>query len=165
MIHLLQAFSLRQRSTYISKGAKECFVLDMFLATDAISELEDTWDLSPDHMFQKSWPVFLKSSTRSLHFLWGNRRFAKILKYTLTETTASEFRQHSSSPSLLSLHIPVITFCLFSFLSCSLSSSPFRLPSFLVHFCKVFPNVISAVLKASELFQKSLVCPLVIHSP
>ena len=150
---------------YTSKGVKGCLILDMSSATGASSELEGMWSLTPDHMFQKSWPVFLKSSTRSLHFLWGNRRFAKILKYTLTETTASEFRQHSSSPSLLSLHIPVITFCLFSFLSCSLSSSPFRLPSFLVHFCKVFPNVISAVLKASELFQKSLVCPLVIHSP
>ena len=34
--------------------------------------------------------------------------------------------------------------------------APFSLPSFLVHSYKAFPNVISAVLKISELFFRSL---------
>ena len=41
--------------------------------------------------------------------------------------------------------------------------APFPLPSFSLYFCKVFPNVTSAMFKASELFQKFLVHPLVIH--
>ena len=43
---------------YTSKGAKGYFVLGMSLATDAISELENTWYMSPGQMFQKSGQYF-----------------------------------------------------------------------------------------------------------
>ena len=54
-----------------SKAAKRFLILDPSSAIGAIDELEDTWALDPDHILQKSWPVFLKSSTRNLNFLWG----------------------------------------------------------------------------------------------
>ena len=59
-----------------SKGAKGCSVLGLSSAPGAIEKLEDTWMLDPDHILQKSWPVFLKSGTCSLHLLWGNSRWA-----------------------------------------------------------------------------------------
>ena len=100
---------------YTSKGVKGCFILDMSSATGASTELEDMWSLPPDYMFQKSWLIFLKSSTCSLHLLWGNSRWVgwDSQKYTLNEPTASEFRQHSSSPSALLLHTPALTCCCF----------------------------------------------------
>ena len=87
------------------------------------------------------------------------------LKYSLNETTASELRQHSNFPSVLLHHIPDIP-SVFSLSSLAhFPPAPFHLPSFSLYFYKVFPNVISAMLKASEHFQKSLVHPVVIHSP
>ena len=62
-----------------SKGAKGFSILDPSSAIGTIDELEDTWTLDPDHILQKSWPIFLKSSTRSLHFLWGISRLAAIV--------------------------------------------------------------------------------------
>ena len=53
------------------QGAKGCSVLGLSSAPGAIEKLEGTWTLDPDHILQKSWPVFLKSSTRNLNFLWG----------------------------------------------------------------------------------------------
>ena len=59
----------------ISMGAKGCSALDLSSATGAFSILEHMGALAPDHMLQKSWLVFLKSSTRSLHLLRGNSRW------------------------------------------------------------------------------------------
>ena len=59
-----------------SKVVKGCSVLDLSSVAGAIDVLEDTWTLDPDHILQKSWPVFLKSGTCSLHLLWGKSRWA-----------------------------------------------------------------------------------------
>ena len=72
-----------------SKGAEGCSVLDLSSAPGAIEELEDTWTLDPDHILQKSWSVFLKSSTRSLHLLWGNSKLAMMIL-----RSTKKFRQH-----------------------------------------------------------------------
>lgn len=65
--------SLRQSSVNNLQGSKGLPFLKLSSDTGAISELEDPWCMSPDHMLQKFWPVFLKSSTCSLHLLMGNR--------------------------------------------------------------------------------------------
>ena len=62
-----------------SKGAKGLPFLKLPSDTGAISELEDTWSMSPDHMLQKFWPVFLKSSTLSLYLLMGNSRLSGMV--------------------------------------------------------------------------------------
>ena len=54
---------------YIFRGAKGWWVLELCSATGVIPKLENPWVLAPDHMLQKLWPVFRKSSTRSLHLL------------------------------------------------------------------------------------------------
>ena len=114
-----------------SKGAKGCSVLNLSSAPRAIEKLEDTWTLDPDHLLQKSWPVFLKSSTRSLHLLWGNSKLAvmvlrstKNLGNTLTSHLSFYFTfpmsqaalpssSLSASPSSISFSISVFPNFLF----------------------------------------------------
>ena len=71
--------SLRQSSMNTSKGAKGIPFLILSSDFGAISELEDPQTMSPDHMLQKFWPVFLKSSTCSLHLLMGNSRLSGMV--------------------------------------------------------------------------------------
>ena len=79
-----------------SKGAKGCSVLNLSSAPRAIEKLEDTWTLDPDHLLQKSWPVFLKSSTRSLHLLWRNNRLAVMVLIISTQTLGNTRTSHMS---------------------------------------------------------------------
>lgn len=99
-----------------SKGAKGCSVLDLTSAIGVIDELEDTWTLDPDHIFQKSWPVFLKSSTRSLHLLWGNNRLAVMVLIISTQTLGNTRTSH------MSFYFKFPTSC--AALSSPLSASP-----------------------------------------
>ena len=78
------------------KGAKGCSVLGLSSAPGAIEKLEGTWTLDPDHILQKSWPVFLKSSTRSLHLLWGNDRSAVMVLIISTQTLGNTLTSHMS---------------------------------------------------------------------
>ena len=92
-----------------SKGAEGCSVLDLSSAPGAIEELEDTWTLDPDHILQKSWSVFLKSSTRSFHILWGNSKLAMMILRSTKNLGNTDF------PPELLLHIPNVTSCLVLF--------------------------------------------------
>ena len=78
------------------KGAKGCSVPGLSSAPGAIEKLEDTWTLDPDHLLQKSWPVFLKSSTRSLHLLWRNNRLAVMVLIISTQTLGNTWTSHMS---------------------------------------------------------------------
>ena len=123
-----RGFFIRQSSMYTSKGVKGCLFLDMSSATGTSSELEGMWPLPPDHMFQKSWPVFLKSSTRSLPLLWGNSRWVgwDYSKSTLNEPTAwMECSGNIPSPHVCSYFTVLLSPAVVSFLSCSLSPSSF----------------------------------------
>ena len=71
--------SLRQSSMNTSKGAKGIPFLKLSSDIGAISELEDPWSMSPDHMLQQFWPVYLKSSTCSLYLLMGNSRLSGMV--------------------------------------------------------------------------------------
>ena len=113
-----------------SKGAKGCSVLNVSSAPSAIEELEDTWTLDPDHILQKSWPAFLKSSTRSLHLLWGNNKLAvmvlrstKNLGNTLTSRLSFYFTFPMSQAALP-------------------SSSLFASPSSISFSISIFPNIL-----------------------
>ena len=79
-----------------SKGAEGCSFLDLSPAPGAIEKLEDTWTLDPDHILQKSWPVFLKSSTRSLHLLWVNNRLSVMVLIISTQNLGNTLTSHMS---------------------------------------------------------------------
>ena len=78
------------------KGAKSFSVLDLSPAPGAIEKLEDTSTLDPDHILQKSWPVFLKSSTRSLHLLWGNNGLSVMVLIISTQNLGNTLTSHMS---------------------------------------------------------------------
>lgn len=114
--------------------------------------LQTTCSRSPGQYFSSPAPAVCISAGKQIR--WDS------LKYTLNETAASNLG------NILTSHLCFyITFLIspsvFLFPP-FLSSSSFSSSILLIILLQVFPNVISAILKASEHFQKSLVHLLVI---